>query len=726
MPDSQKIELIVTLENGQLKVAAKETEQAIDKMGKGVESGSKAASSGLGGIHKSLNSLTTLAKGFLGLQIVQFFVNIGKSAFKAAADLEKNKIALEVLLGSSSKAEKMTNDIMKFAAATPYMSEGLMSSAQTMLNFGIAAEEIMPNLNALGDIAGGNQQKFDALTLAFSQTTSTGRLMGQDLLQMINAGFNPLQIISEKTGKSMGQLKDEMSKGSISADMVRDAFISATSEGGKFYGMMSKQSKSLSGLMSTLKDNITMMLAKMGTAASGGAKDLLDAFTQLFQEGAPLERLFTELGPVIGRAFSALADIFMQTQMEIANIQLGWQKLKAMFSGEGITAGVAKNIMFGGLEGVESEIEKHRVGTTASGQGIYNSSAELDALLSVRDAYLATQKAAESYEAFKQRSAGRGPESDSKSPASGGKESGSGTTSGVTAGAKTAAQEYSGYTNQILGAANNMLSGLSDIYAKQSDMEQQRIENMRSMGDALIDYQMNAALKAAGIQEQTKSQQYETEINALNRQIAKTMNVQQKKNLREQVQEKQALKKKSEIEENAAKKKAALDLWIDVQQAKIARKQFLRNQQLQIGMIWMQAGLAVMAAWSGAFTSVSFPPAAAILAAVMTAVILGMAGAQTAVVAAQKPPAFEAGAFISGTPSGMNAIVGERGKSEWILPVDDPRAMARVRDALGIDGGTQIIELNVDGEKMARVVNDRNNRRAARMGATNFSYGSAY
>ena len=79
------------------------------------------------------------------------------------------------------------------------------------------------------------KNKLSSLTLAFSQVQSTGRLMGQDLLQMIGQGFNPLQIISEKTGRSMADLKKDMENGAISADMVTEAFKIATSEGGRFF-----------------------------------------------------------------------------------------------------------------------------------------------------------------------------------------------------------------------------------------------------------------------------------------------------------------------------------------------------------------------------------------------------------------------------------------------------------------------------------------------------------
>ena len=114
----------------------------------------------------------------------------------------------------------------------------------------------MPDLKMLGDISLGNKEKFNSLALVFGQVKSQGRLMGQDLMQMINAGFNPLMVISEKTGESMESLKDKMSKGQITYEMVADAMRTATSAGGQFYNAMDNQSKTLQGQFSTLKDSV--------------------------------------------------------------------------------------------------------------------------------------------------------------------------------------------------------------------------------------------------------------------------------------------------------------------------------------------------------------------------------------------------------------------------------------------------------------------------------------
>lgn len=176
----------------------------------------------------------------------------GYKALKQGFAREQVQVAFDVLIGNKDASGKLLSEIKQFGMLTPYMTEDLQESAKMMLSFGIASEKIMPNLKAMGDIAMGDKNKMNALTLAFSQMTSTGKLMGQDLLQMINAGFNPLTEISRTSGKSVAVLKDEMSKGKLTAEMVTQAFYSATQAGGQFYGMTEKMGQSKAGKWSTL------------------------------------------------------------------------------------------------------------------------------------------------------------------------------------------------------------------------------------------------------------------------------------------------------------------------------------------------------------------------------------------------------------------------------------------------------------------------------------------
>ena len=185
-----------------------------------------------------------------GVFTAQKALEFGRSIIDVRKEIEGFEISFRTLLGNKEKADALFSQIRDFAVKTPWQLKDLSSAAQTLLSFNIEEAEIMPMLRAIGDISMGDTQKLQSLTLAFAQMSSTGKLMGQDLLQMINAGFNPLSVISEKTGKSIGVLKDEMSKGAISAEMVKQAFIDATAEGGKFHGMLEQQSQGIAGSIS--------------------------------------------------------------------------------------------------------------------------------------------------------------------------------------------------------------------------------------------------------------------------------------------------------------------------------------------------------------------------------------------------------------------------------------------------------------------------------------------
>lgn len=200
---------------------------------------------------------------------------------KLGMDAEQTRIQFDVLLGSQEKSIQLRKEMDKYAASTPYEKGDMYEAAKMMLSFNIAQQDIMPNMKMLGDIAMGNKEKLQSLTLAFSQVSSAGKLQGQDLLQMINAGFNPLQEISKSTGKSMATLRGEMEKGQISVDMVKKAFASATSEGGLFYGMTEKIGQTAAGKLSTLQDGFKEVLLKVYDIFSPLLSRLLDVASKV-------------------------------------------------------------------------------------------------------------------------------------------------------------------------------------------------------------------------------------------------------------------------------------------------------------------------------------------------------------------------------------------------------------------------------------------------------------
>lgn len=227
------------------------------------------------------NAYKKIAGSVAAIFTIQKAAEFAKSIIQVRGEIESLEISFETLLGSKEKADALFGEIRTFASNTPMELAPLAKGAQTLLSFNVEAEKVMPILRQIGDISMGNSDKFNSLVLAFAQMSSTGKLMGQDLLQMINAGFNPLTVIADKTGKSISQLKDEMSAGAITVDMVTDAFASAASEGGQFYGMLEKQSKGINGSISNLKGAIDDMFNDLGTKSQGFITTAIGGATEL-------------------------------------------------------------------------------------------------------------------------------------------------------------------------------------------------------------------------------------------------------------------------------------------------------------------------------------------------------------------------------------------------------------------------------------------------------------
>lgn len=320
------------------------------------------------GFSKGLEKLGNIAKS--SLKVVSGLVGGVASALGGAAvagvkynaKMEQYSTSFSTMLGGASKAQGLISQLKKYAANTPFEFSDLAKGTQTLLSFGIASKDIMPDLKMLGDVSQGNTDKFNALSLAFAQTTSAGKLSGQDLLQYINAGFNPLNEIAKKTGKSMATLRDEMSKGKISAQDVADAFKSATSKGGQFYSAMEAQSKTFAGQMSTLKDNASQFLGDLTQGfenslknkalpmvnswmeqlqqafSTGGATGVASAFGNVLAQG--LQQVAQSLPSVISLASKVISSFAQGISNNMPQIASAAANLIASFGTAITTSGV--------------------------------------------------------------------------------------------------------------------------------------------------------------------------------------------------------------------------------------------------------------------------------------------------------------------------------------------------------------------------------------------------
>lgn len=235
-------------------------------------------------------SSDTLSKKFtsfgtkMSIGVTAPLTALATAGVKYNATMESYLANLTTLLGGNQQeAQKLLDTLKEMANTTPYEATDLVKATQKMMAFGISAEDSLKYLNMLGDIAMGDANKMDSLTLAFSQISASGRATMEDINQMIDQGFNPLTIIAQKTGENMGDLRDRVSAGGVSFQEIADAMRTATSEGGIYFGSMDKASQTTDGKISTLKDDFNSALGSMTESLLPFAMSGVEKLSQLAQ-----------------------------------------------------------------------------------------------------------------------------------------------------------------------------------------------------------------------------------------------------------------------------------------------------------------------------------------------------------------------------------------------------------------------------------------------------------
>jgi tape measure domain-containing protein len=276
---------------------------------------------------KALDRTTTAASGLINkLQSVRLnlggmgstLAGLGAGAaaggmMSLAAGAEQTAIAFEVLLGSTEKSKDMIEAMRALDMKTVFGMRELSDAAKMMLNFGVAGEEVVPVLSMITDIAAGDSVKLEGLTRAFGQISGAGRLMGQDLNQMIQNGFSPLETISKTTGESMASLKRRMEEGRISIDEVRQSLVWATTGTGRFAGMNDRMSQTTAGQYAKLKSEVEMLAIAMGTTLLPEANKLLEWARKFFDQTDEMPSTFNKLQ-------TSVRDWFTETQEKFEGI----------------------------------------------------------------------------------------------------------------------------------------------------------------------------------------------------------------------------------------------------------------------------------------------------------------------------------------------------------------------------------------------------------------------
>lgn len=266
-------QLAVQMNNAQADV--NKTAKEIDNLGKESDGSSKQVKNLSNNMNDADSASKKLGDGFtvlkgtmanLASQAISKVVDGFKSLVGGAVDYQKSMeyytTSFTVMTGSADKASETVKKLADIGATTPFDMPQLADATSLLMNFGFSADDAVDSMMMLGDISQGNADKLNSIARAYGKMNSAQKVTLEDINMMIDAGFNPLQEISEKTGESMQSLYDRISKGKMSVDEITESMKRSTSEGGKYFQSMDAQSQTLDGRLSTLSDTVNSKLGE--------------------------------------------------------------------------------------------------------------------------------------------------------------------------------------------------------------------------------------------------------------------------------------------------------------------------------------------------------------------------------------------------------------------------------------------------------------------------------
>lgn len=253
---------------------------------------------------------------------------------------------MQTLLGGVDKAEAKIKELSDMAAKTPFELPTLADATQTLLAFGVKAEDSTGILKSLGDISLGNASKLETLTRSYGKMSSTGKVTLENVQMMIDAGFNPLNLIAERNHMTMESLYEALSDGKVPFDELTWAIKKATSEGGQFYNGMETASKTLTGRLSTLKENWSAFLALVTKPAYESLRDtilpsaidMVDKLTASFNESGlqgVLNTFSDEVGK-LGKSIASKITEYFDSDQAKTDLQNATGKIAKLLTGGNI------------------------------------------------------------------------------------------------------------------------------------------------------------------------------------------------------------------------------------------------------------------------------------------------------------------------------------------------------------------------------------------------------
>lgn len=239
--------------------------------------------------------------------------SVVKSGLDYNAQMESYLTNFKVMLGDEQLAAEKLEEIRRMAASTPFSLSDLTEGTQTLLQFGVAADDTTGVLKRLGDISLGNADKLQTLVRAYGKMSSAQKVTLENVNMMIDAGFNPLNQICDATGESMSALYKRISDGKVSFNELEAAVAAATSEGGQFYNGMLEASQTFNGRLSTLKDNVAALTGELTSGLFTALGDIIvkanELVVSITEDDAKMAALKETIGVLTAAVVSVTAAV---------------------------------------------------------------------------------------------------------------------------------------------------------------------------------------------------------------------------------------------------------------------------------------------------------------------------------------------------------------------------------------------------------------------------------
>lgn len=268
-----------------------------------LERGLNSAKSGLSGFAATMASFggNVLASGFqMGISSVK---DMAVSVVKLAADAEVARIELDVLTGNAGKGAKIFEDLEKFAARTSFNVESAAEASRLLLAKGVGDNQLLPTLEMLGNLAMGDSERLKLLSKAYSDVQAKGKLAAQETNQFAENGVNLMQMLSDTTGRTVGELLAMREAGAITFEMVQEAMVKATTQGGKFFEFTERVNKTFTGQWNSVIEGIQSFGRSIGELVLPRMKDWLTEINRVVTAVNAMPDKFQFVTDMIGAAW---------------------------------------------------------------------------------------------------------------------------------------------------------------------------------------------------------------------------------------------------------------------------------------------------------------------------------------------------------------------------------------------------------------------------------------